>query len=496
MKLFLRTFFLLTMVGYSFFVNAQTGACGATDILVQNVRQVGTGCTYRFDVAFTLTGSQGNKYVFFQTYLPGQYNNYFQCNQTTHTSDVKKPPELADFINQPILNVAIDVSGATPVYTTYLPDPRVQIRGIVSGPGGSGVETVAVNDGKDTRYILTNLEVTLPTCTAPTPQIFITDIFATNAASANQVQCVTCGLRFAAGFVRTENATLFADCNSATYLARLYNNTSEPISARYRVFADLNANGFLTIESGLDVEITFSVPITIPANGYIDVAGTIPSAYLGLDLFLVLDLINAGGQTIDARTVIFIPARACGALPVHFKAFNAVRKNQDVQLTWETATEDNNRGFYVQRNNGNGWKDIGFVASKATDGNSTSDLSYLYTDLNNTSKGVTQYRIMQVDIDGKAKLSEVRQVRGLAQAGKVTVYPNPSATGNVNVVFEDSKTAWNVSVSDMNGRTIKQYKGISNSILIDKLLPGMYMIRIVDALTGAQTNEKVIINNY
>ena len=102
-----------------------------------------------------------------------------------------------------------------------------------------------------------------------------------------------------------------------------------------------------------------------------------------------------------------------GALPVSFRAFTASRSNSVVALKWTTAMESNNLGFEIQRLVGTGtWQAISFIATQAGGGNSSSDLTYTYTDQNST-KGISQYRIRQIDIDGRSKLSEIRVVRGV-----------------------------------------------------------------------------------
>ena len=109
---------------------------------------------------------------------------------------------------------------------------------------------------------------------------------------------------------------------------------------------------------------------------------------------------------------------------------------------------------------------------------------------------MTEYRLRQVDINGKFKFSEVRSVRGLEQkTGKTIVYPNPSEDGRVHVVFDDSKNMRNISLMDMSGRMIKQWKDFSNNNLtIENLNPGMYSLRTVVLATGEQSVEKIIIN--
>ena len=186
----------------------------------------------------------------------------------------------------------------------------------------------------------------------------------------------------------------------------------------------------------------------------------------------------------------------CSTLPMTLMSFTATRNSSMVNLKWTTSSEQNNSGFNIERILGNGnWETIGFVASLAPAGNSNDALTYTYVDPNNF-KGISQYRLRQVDFDNHSKISEIRIVRGQDQKGSgVLVYPNPSQ-GIVNVVFEDnSNSIRDVSLNDMIGRTIKQWKGIStNNIQIDNLTPGMYSLRVVNRDTGEQTVEKIVVN--
>ncbi|TAL44760.1 MAG: T9SS type A sorting domain-containing protein, partial [Chitinophagaceae bacterium] len=170
-------------------------------------------------------------------------------------------------------------------------------------------------------------------------------------------------------------------------------------------------------------------------------------------------------------------------LPVKFSYFNAKRDRQDVGLTWETQTENKNAGFDIERRIGaSGWQKIGFVASLAANGTSASSLRYTFTDFNNITKGISQYRLKQIDIDQRSAYSDVRAVRGLGQAGRTIVYPNPSSDGKVNIVFEESNVVRDVQLSDVNGRIMKQWKNVSsNTIQIDNLTPGFYNANIVEA---------------
>jgi hypothetical protein len=190
-------------------------------------------------------------------------------------------------------------------------------------------------------------------------------------------------------------------------------------------------------------------------------------------------------------------AQSCATLPVNLKLFTAARTNSStVNLKWETAQEENSKGFDIQRKLSNGgWETIGYVETKAINGNSGSPLSYEFTDIN-SAKGITQYRLRQLDINGKQSYSLIRSVRGNGQKGKTIVFPNPSNDGKVNVVFEDKDVSRIVSLTDMNGRIIRQWKNVlSNTLQIENLISGFYTLRIINSETGEQIVEKIVVKN-
>ena len=163
-------------------------------------------------------------------------------------------------------------------------------------------------------------------------------------------------------------------------------------------------------------------------------------------------------------------------------------------VKWETASEQNNTGFNVQRKADNGdWQTIAFIPSAANGGNNSAELSYQYKDVNN-AKGISQYRIQQINWNGQSQWSDVRSVRGAEQTNKVIVYPNPSVNGKINILFDEASAAKNVMVSDMAGRVIKSYRNVTSSNLtIDNLEAGMYSIQVTELSTNATTLEKVVI---
>jgi hypothetical protein len=210
------------------------------------------------------------------------------------------------------------------------------------------------------------------------------------------------------------------------------------------------------------------------------------------NLVITLQYSKADGTTINVdKECTVVPDQDQGSLPVNFSTFNAHRIKGNVSLKWETATEQNNRGFNIQRNTKGVWETIAFVFSGADGGNSTDLLSYSYNDVN-SEKGISQYRIQQVDLDNKASYSVIRSVKGEGQVSKTVVYPNPATEGKVNVVFEDQSTKA-VTISDVSGRVVRQYRSVVNSLVIDGLESGLYTIQITDLSSVVSTTEKVII---
>jgi hypothetical protein len=214
---------------------------------------------------------------------------------------------------------------------------------------------------------------------------------------------------------------------------------------------------------------------------------------------LVLSYTNAqceqGGlcsakQSIGGGELEEIPL---GTLPVSMKAFTATRSKQTVGIKFETLSESNNKGFYIQRNTNGTWENIAFIFSKADNGNSGTPISYEYNDLN-PIKGVSQYRLQQVDIDLRFRYSEIRMVRGEEQPAKHLLFPNPSNDGKINIVFDLKSGTRNVLVSDMSGRVVKSFRNVSAANLsINNLENGVYSIQIIDLSTAVSSVEKVII---
>ena len=110
-------------------------------------------------------------------------------------------------------------------------------------------------------------------------------------------------------------------------------------------------------------------------------------------------------------------------VPVELISFSAAAQDDNVLLTWSTATETNNSGFEVQRKAGNTWEKISFIHGA---GNSTEKNNYSYTD-KQLSPNSYQYRLKQIDYDGSYNYSGIAEasVIGANKYALYQNYPNP-----------------------------------------------------------------------
>jgi Secretion system C-terminal sorting domain len=461
--------------------------CAVSDIYIQNTKLVGgtgTSCTVKFDITFNIQDNNGNKYIFIHGWLQDAYPNYFKCeNGQTTINGTVAAPKKSD-LGSSFINIGLDNNGETPVViSTYPPDASVTMAAIDS----ASKEVLPDGSANITLY---GVVTTLPVGCG-TPVVIVADLWSSQSASAQRVHCVNCGIRSSSGYL---SAFGFVNCGSNSYTGVLTNNTQMTINGYYQVYADINNDGYFI--PATDTLLQNNTTFSISGGGTQSLSGSIPENNASQNVFVVVT--QTTGPAADASRVFLFPAAACGPLPVNFLSFEANRLSRsDVVLKWETATEENNRGFMLQRKMANSaWEQVAFVTSKAPGGNSSSTTTYSFTD-QNSNRGLTQYRIQQIDFDGKTNISNIRVVRGEGQQDKMIIYPNPSSTGRVMIVFSENKLVRDIVLVDMQGKLIKQWRGVmDNNIEVDNLKSGVYLLNVTDRRSGEKTSTKIVVSNY
>ncbi|MEQ1676173.1 MAG: S8 family serine peptidase [Chitinophagaceae bacterium] len=148
-------------------------------------------------------------------------------------------------------------------------------------------------------------------------------------------------------------------------------------------------------------------------------------------------------------------------LPAELVSFTARKKlnSTDVLAEWVTASEQNVNRFEVEVARGNTeyqlnrFVKVGEVSSQ---GNSTTEQRYSFTDIENNKSGVRYYRLKIIDIDGSFKYSSIKPVV-FSNEIKWQVNPNPSA-GQFNLLYQAAAGELvTAKVYDVNGRVVREY---------------------------------------
>jgi hypothetical protein len=167
-------------------------------------------------------------------------------------------------------------------------------------------------------------------------------------------------------------------------------------------------------------------------------------------------------------------------LPVTLSLFIAKAENNGVLLKWETSSERNSSGFFVERSkDGKTFISLDFVPSKGA--NSSVKLAYSYKDLD-AGIGVTYYKLKQIDLDGKEEYSKVVGVNLLeVTQKKVKLFPNPTSEAVQLDLTKLPKGVYQIRILSPLGLVVKQFSANGGTILqftVNELSKGPYFIQI------------------
>ncbi|MES2774434.1 MAG: T9SS type A sorting domain-containing protein [Bacteroidota bacterium] len=236
------------------------------------------------------------------------------------------------------------------------------------------------------------------------------------------------------------------------------------------------------------------------SSNYLHVKNTLPTVAQNGGIVIATVTDDYDGETRTATPDIGADEFPDVPLPVAITNLKATRQAEAILLTWTTLTEANNNGFEILKSaDGVNFSKMVFIASKATNGNSTAGLNYEVTDKTPFTAS-NYYKLKQSDRDGKIMFSNIVVLRGnkVNQLQLTTIYPNP-ATDKLNVLIASPK-AGNVMllVTDLSGRVlVKQATQIVNGetniqLNVSTLASGNYVLKLVGDGAGDATTTRFV----
>lgn len=190
------------------------------------------------------------------------------------------------------------------------------------------------------------------------------------------------------------------------------------------------------------------------------------------------DVNTAGGQTFSA-------------LPIELMNFDGQKINQQIQLNWKTATEENNQSFVIERSA----DDMRFKAlgNRIGAGTTTEIQTYHYTDIR-PLEGWNYYRLKQIDTNGSFSYSAILSI--YYEKGKIfSVYPNPIRQGHplqIEGTFDEKIT---FRIVNLNGQMIKEsiIYPTNTTIHLPDLPNGVYIYQAIKDGKIIKTDRLIIM---
>ncbi|WBO83002.1 reprolysin-like metallopeptidase [Hymenobacter yonginensis] len=167
-----------------------------------------------------------------------------------------------------------------------------------------------------------------------------------------------------------------------------------------------------------------------------------------------------------------------GPLPVELSSFTADARPNAAELSWTTASEQNNRGFAVEAStNGTDFRQIGWVTGR---GSSAAPATYRFLDPRLPAYGssTVYYRLRQTDLNGTETLSPVRVLAVVgARTATLQVWPNPA---HDHLTVAGLTAGQPVQLLDLSGRVLLTATAPAGPLelqLPTGLAPGVYLVR-------------------
>ncbi len=199
------------------------------------------------------------------------------------------------------------------------------------------------------------------------------------------------------------------------------------------------------------------------------------------------------GGLSNARVWITLARVGNTSLPVRLVSFTGQQLEGQVQLKWQSSSEENTSHFEVERSADG--KNFSQLLTKKAQGNSTTLVSYNAID-NSPLGGTSYYRLKMVDLDGTFEYSKLVAVSA-AGTLQVQAYPNPSKGNGINLVAGNGSKLVLKSVSDLFGKQVSyQQRNAGENLQVNFAQPlpaGFYVATLAGSDNGELVKVKFVV---
>jgi hypothetical protein len=271
-------------------------------------------------------------------------------------------------------------------------------------------------------------------------------------------------------------------------------------------FSKVTVNAEIAASGSVDkIIISGNGTATLGGTSILNITTTNSYQIMAGDEFPILTATNSGTFATEnlpnccAWAVEYVPElkiTALTALPVELISFRGNLQDENILLSWKTASELNNSGFEIERSlEGENWKMIGFIPSNLT----TNNISFYHFRDTSPAFGINYYRLRQIDLDGAFEYSNTIALKvENKDQHKVLVYPSP-ASEKINIhsnIFTAQKT--NLKIVNSVGQVILEElipadeDRIIKTIDISKYEQGIYFVIVSNGRESFSSNFIVV----
>jgi hypothetical protein len=191
--------------------------------------------------------------------------------------------------------------------------------------------------------------------------------------------------------------------------------------------------------------------------------------------FSVFEFNGVDAPVYNKSNVMVGQATTPGALPLTWTYFTAKQKQDEVELKWGTTDEVNTAYFVVERSVGGAFVVVDSITAKNVSG----DHDYTFVDGSAPAR-LIQYRVKQVDIDGRFTYSRVVVIDLSNTQSTLRLFPNP-APESFRLVLPAGVNQARVSIYDVSGKQVWSRMANSGELIeVNSLLKGVYNVVVLD----------------